>query len=243
MNAVRFSAGARTHGGGVEPGNDIVRFRNVGMRYDVGPEVLRDISFRITAGSFHFLTGPSGAGKSSLLRLMYLANAPSRGEVTLFGRETVRLPRREIAAFRRRIGVVFQDFRLLDRLSARANVALPLRIAGSRGPEADERVIDLIRWVGLGGHADVLPAQLSGGQRQRIAIARALITRPDLVLADEPTASVDDRVGMRILHLLEEMHREGTTIVVATHNRGLVSRFNHPQIRIEDGTLVEGGDP
>jgi len=227
----------------VEPERDIVRFRNVGMRYDYGAEVLRDISFRIAAGSFHFLTGPSGAGKSSLLRLMHLATAPVRGEIMLFGRDAARMRRRDVAAQRRRIGVVFQELRLLERLTARENVALPLRIAGTRDVAMDRRVPELLERLGLGALMDARPAALSGGQRQRVAVARALVTRPELVLADEPTANVDDATAMTVMALLEEQHRAGATVVLATHNRSLVTRFRHPELRIDAGRLAEGDAP
>ncbi|MGE0748081.1 MAG: cell division ATP-binding protein FtsE [Rhodospirillales bacterium] len=224
----------------MEPDRDIVRFRNVGMRYDFGAEVLRDISFRIAAGSFHFLTGPSGAGKSSLLRLMHLATAPVRGEIMLFGRDAARMRRRDVAAQRRRIGVVFQELRLLERLTARENVALPLRIAGAPDAAADRRVPELLERLGLGALMDARPAALSGGQRQRVAVARALVTRPELVLADEPTANVDDATALQVMSLLEEHHKAGATVVLATHNRSLVSRFRHPELRIDAGRLSEG---
>ncbi|WP_207479900.1 cell division ATP-binding protein FtsE [Arenibaculum pallidiluteum] len=220
----------------------MIRFENVGMRYGSGPEVLRDVSFSLPPGSFHFLTGASGAGKSSLLRLMYLAQRPTRGLVTLFGRDVATLPRHELPALRRRIGVIFQNFRLLDHLSALDNVALPLRVAGAREAELREHVAELLRWVGLGDHLDGLPATLSGGQQQRVAIARAVITRPSLLLADEPTGNVDDRTGRRLLHLFEELNKLGTTVVIATHNEALLDRFRHPRLVLEDGRL-SGASP
>ncbi|HEV7370433.1 cell division ATP-binding protein FtsE [Arenibaculum sp.] len=216
----------------------MIRFENVGMRYGTGPEVLRDISFTLQPGSFHFLTGSSGAGKSSLLRLMYLAQRPSRGLVTMFGRDIATLAREELPALRRRIGVVFQNFRLLDHLSALDNVALPLRVAGAREQEIRDHVAELLRWVGLGEHLQDRPPTLSGGQQQRIAIARAVITRPSLLLADEPTGNVDDRIGMRLLHLFDELNKLGTTVVIATHNEALIERFGHPRLVLDNGQLT-----
>lgn len=216
----------------------MVRFENVGMRYGMGTEVLRDVSFTIEAGSFHFVTGPSGAGKSTLLRLMDLACRPSRGLITLFGRDVATLPREELPRLRRRIGVVFQDFRLIDHLTALENVALPLRVAGAKPDQIRDHVAELLSWVGLADHLNAKPATLSGGQKQRVAIARAVISRPKLLLADEPTGNVDDVIAMRLFYLFEELHRIGTTVVIATHNERLVSRFSHPRIRLEGGESV-----
>ena len=209
------------------------------MRYGTGPEVLRDVSFTLKPGSFHFLTGASGAGKSSLLRLMYLAHRPSRGLITMFGRDLAVLSRHDLPALRRRIGVVFQNFRLLDHLSALDNVALPLRVAGAREAELREHVGELLRWVGLGAHLNDRPPTLSGGQQQRVAIARAVITRPNLLLADEPTGNVDDRIGMRLLHLFDELNKLGTTVVIATHNEALIGRFGHPRLVLDRGCLTQ----
>ncbi|MGO8867623.1 MAG: cell division ATP-binding protein FtsE [Alphaproteobacteria bacterium] len=216
----------------------VVRFENVGMRYGMGPEVLCDVSFALPAGSFHFLTGASGAGKSSLLKLMYLAQRPSRGLITLFGRDIATTGRRELPALRRRIGVVFQDFRLIDHLSALDNVALPLRVAGAKDEQIREHVAELLAWVGLADHIDATPAVLSGGQQQRIAIARAVINRPSLLLADEPTGNVDNDLAVRLLYLFDELNKLGTTVVVATHNEGLVNRFDHEILHLEGGELT-----
>jgi cell division transport system ATP-binding protein len=215
----------------------MIRFDNVGMRYGSGPEVLRDLSFRLAPGSFHFLTGPSGAGKSTMLRLMYLAQRPTRGLVNLFDRDIATLKRDELPALRRRIGVVFQDFRLLDHLTALENVALPLRVAGAVGTEVDRHVAELLAWVGLADHINARPPTLSGGQQQRVAIARAVIGSPALLLADEPTGNVDDRIALSLLHLFEELNRHGTTVVIATHNEQIIERFGHPVLHLEDGEL------
>jgi cell division transport system ATP-binding protein len=217
----------------------IVRFDNVGMRYGTGPEILRDINVALEPGSFYFLTGESGAGKTSLLRLMYLANRPSRGLVHVFGRDVSTIGRDEVPVLRRHMGVIFQDFRLLDHLSTLDNVALPLRVAGARGPKVRQHVAELLRWVGLGDHINARPTTLSGGEQQRIAIARAVINQPSLLLADEPTGNVDDNIGMRLLFLFEELNRMGTTVVVATHNDRLVERFPYPRLVLEDGQLTK----
>lgn len=217
---------------------DVVRFQNVGMRYGLGPEVLHDISFRLPRGSFHFLTGPSGAGKSSLLRLMYLAQRPSRGLVTLFGNDIATARRSALPDIRRRIGVVFQDFRLIDTMTAMENVAMPLRIAGASEAQIKEHVPELLRWVGLENQIDARPPTLSGGQKQRVAIARAVIARPALLLADEPTGNVDAEIALRLMRLLEELNKIGTTVVVATHSEPLVARFKHRRLHLDAGELT-----
>jgi cell division transport system ATP-binding protein len=215
----------------------MIRFDSVSLHYDNGPAVLKDITFSLPAGSFYFLTGTSGAGKSSLLRLMYLGARPSRGHVTLFGKRADEMKRSELPHLRRRIGVVFQDFRLLPHLSALDNVALPLRLAGAGEGEIRSHVSELLRWVGLGDQLHTRPYYLSGGQQQRIAIARAVINRPNLLLADEPTGNVDDETGMRLMHLFIELNKLGTTVVIATHNRGLIQRLGKPQLVLVDGRL------
>ena len=207
------------------------------MRYDDGPDVLRDINFTLEPGTFHFLTGLSGAGKSSLLRLMYLAQRPTSGDVSLFGRDIATARPGDLPALRRRIGVVFQDFRLLDHLSALDNVALPLRISGVRKEQIKAHVVELLRWVGLDDHLDARPPTLSGGQQQRVAVARAVINRPSLLLADEPTGNIDDKIAMRVLYLFEELNKVGTTVVIATHNEALVNRFSYPRLHLADGDI------
>ena len=215
----------------------MVRFEDVALRYAAGPEILRRVSFRLDPGSFHFVLGPSGAGKSSLLRLMYLAQRPSGGRIFLSGRDTAEIDRREATLIRRRIGFVFQNFRLLGHLTVRENVALPLRIAGETTEKSDRHVGELLDWVGLGKHLDDLPETLSGGQQQRVAIARAVIAKPSLLLADEPTGNVDHSIALRLLHLFQELNRFGTTVVIATHNESLVDRLNHPVLRLQDGKI------
>lgn len=215
----------------------MVRFENVGMRYGMGPEVLRDISLHLEPGSFHFLTGPTGAGKSSLLKLLALSHRPSRGLLTLFDQEVSSLKRSDLPAFRRKIGVVFQEFRLLDHLSALDNVALPLRIAGADEDQIYQHVAELLDWVGLGPQIDAKPPTLSGGEKQRLAIARAVINRPQLLIADEPTGSMDSEMGLRLMHLFQELNKIGTTVVIATHDLSLIRRFANPLMYLKDGTL------
>lgn len=214
-----------------------VNFRSVGLRYGNGPEILRDISFTLEPGSFHFLTGPSGAGKTSLLSLLYLAQRPTRGSVELFGQDVTIAPRRSLPALRRRLGVVFQEFRLLDHLSAWDNVALPLRVAGASESEINACVTELLMWVGLENHQHAKPPILSGGQKQRVAIARAVINSPDLLVADEPTGNVDDATAYRLMNLFRVMNRQGTTIVIATHNEQLVRQMRQPRLHLENGQL------
>jgi cell division transport system ATP-binding protein len=221
----------------MESREPVVRFENVGMRYGMGPEILHDLNFTLEAGSFHFLTGVSGAGKSSLLKLLFLAHRPSRGLITLFGRDVATLPRRALPTMRRKIGVVFQDFRLLDHMTALENVALPLKVAGARDAKVLEHVAELLRWVGLEKHIHARPKLLSGGEQQRVAIARAVINQPSLLLADEPTGNVDETIGMRIMYLFEELNRLGTTVVVATHSETLLTRFKHPRLLLDNGEL------
>ncbi|MBI4184864.1 MAG: cell division ATP-binding protein FtsE [Proteobacteria bacterium] len=219
----------------------VVRFENVGMRYGLGSEVLHDVSFHLAPGSFHFLVGNSGAGKSSLLRLMYLGHRPSRGLISILGQDVTALPRSKLPPLRRRIGVVFQDFRLLDHLSVLDNVGLPLRVMGYPRDKIRTHAGELLKWVGLGERMHAPPSTLSGGEKQRVAIARAVITKPSLLLADEPTGNIDDRMGMRLMRLLQELNKMAVTVVVATHNEGLVARFEYPRLRVADGRL--GPDP
>jgi cell division transport system ATP-binding protein len=215
----------------------LVVFNDVNVRYGTGPEVLKSVGFTLPKGSFHFLVGPSGAGKSSLLRLMYLALRPTSGTVRLFGRDVRHLTRDDVALMRRQIGVIFQDFQLLEHLNAFDNVALPLRVAGIREGRIREHVTELLNWVGLANHLKAYPPTLSGGQQQRVAIARAVIGQPALLLADEPTGNVDDTIAVRLMYLFEELNKMGTTVVIATHNEGLVSRFVHPQLRLEQARV------
>jgi cell division transport system ATP-binding protein len=216
---------------------DTVRLEGVGLRYDDGPEIFTDLSLTIPQGSFHFLTGPSGAGKTSLLSLMYLARRPTSGSVVVFGENATASPRARLPALRRRLGVVFQDFRLLDHMTAFDNVALPLRVAGIADAVVQRDVTELLKWVGLEGDMHKHPAVLSGGQQQRVAIARAVVNRPKFILADEPTGNVDDAIAFRLMMLFVEMHKLGSSVVIATHNQALVTRFAFPRLHLEAGRI------
>ncbi|HXK57069.1 MAG TPA: cell division ATP-binding protein FtsE [Gammaproteobacteria bacterium] len=215
----------------------MIQFENVGLRYGLGPEVLSDLTFDVGANSFQFLTGPSGAGKTSLLRLMLMSLKPTRGVVRLFGREAGRIPRNDMPKLRRKIGVVFQDFRLLSHLTTYENVALPLRVRGKEESEYRTDVAELLKWVGLGERMHALPPVLSGGEKQRAAIARALIDQPEILLADEPTGNVDPPMARRLLRLFIELNRSGTAVVIATHDLGLMDQYEARRLVLTDGRL------
>ncbi len=215
----------------------MIDLQHVGLKYGEGVPVLNDISFQMREGEMRFLTGASGSGKSSLLRLLFMALQPTRGKVSLFGKDVTALPRAELPDLRRRIGVVFQDFRLLSHLSTFDNVALPLRILGQSVDDYGQDVLDLLEWVGLKDQAHVFPEVLSGGEKQRAAIARAVISKPELLLADEPTGNVDPVLAKRLLHLFLELNRLGTTVLIATHDELLVKQSKMPRLRLEAGVL------
>ena len=202
----------------------MIAFDNVGLRYGLGEEVVSDLTFSIEPQSFQFLTGPSGAGKTTLLRLMLLSLRPTRGAIRIFGQDAASLTKDELTGIRRRIGVVFQDFRLLDHLTTYENVALPLRALGRAESSYRAEVVELLHWVGLGERMNAIPPVLSGGEKQRAAIARALIVRPELLLADEPTGNVDPGLARRLIRLFVELHRLGTAVVIATHDLQLMDQ-------------------
>ena len=215
----------------------MIRFENVGLRYGFGPEVLRDLSFHIDSHSFQFLTGPSGAGKTSLLRLFFLSLRPTRGLISMFNRDTATLTKDDRATLRRRIGIVFQDFRLLDHLTTYENVSLPFRVLGKEEGAYRSEVVELLQWVGLGERMDALPPVLSGGEKQRAAIARAVIARPQLLLADEPTGNVDPNLGQRLLRLFIELYRSGTSVIIATHDIALMDEYDARRLVLHEGRL------
>ncbi|MEC9343775.1 MAG: cell division ATP-binding protein FtsE [Pseudomonadota bacterium] len=215
----------------------MIRFENVGLRYGLGPEILSDLTFRVEAGSFQFLTGPSGAGKTSLLRLMLMALKPTRGLISLFGKDATAIRRRQMPALRRKIGPVFQEFRLLDHLTTYENVALPLVVRGRSENDYRQDVVDLLGWVGLGDRMHALPPVLSGGEKQRVAIARALIDQPAILIADEPTGNVDPPLARRLLRLFIELNRAGTTVVIATHDLDLMDQVDARRLVLNEGRL------
>ncbi|WP_108787447.1 cell division ATP-binding protein FtsE [Erythrobacter sp. Alg231-14] len=221
--------------------SEIVKFDNVGLRYGTDPEVLSDLSFTLFPGSFYFLTGASGAGKTSLLKLLYLAQRPSRGSIRMFGKDMITLPRTRLPDFRRRLGVVFQNFRLVPHLSAFDNVALPLRLSGTDEAKVLKSVSDMLEWVGLSHRAQAIPATLSGGEQQRVAIARAVIARPQMLIADEPTGNVDPDMALKLLRLFEALNnRVGTTVIVATHDVHLLKKVPDSLImRLQKGRLSD----
>ena len=223
-----------------KPG-EIVKFDNVGLRYGTDPEVLSDLSFTLYPGSFYFLTGASGAGKTSLLKLLYLAQRPSRGAIRMFGQDMITLPTRRLPDFRRRLGVVFQNFRLVEHLTAFDNVALPLRLAGTEEARVRKAVSDMLDWVGLSHRAEARPPSLSGGEQQRVAIARAVIARPQMLIADEPTGNVDPEMALKLLRLFEALNtRVGTTVVVATHDVQLLRKVPDSLImRLHKGQMSD----
>ena len=215
----------------------MVRFENVGLRYGLGPEVLRDLTFHIDPHSFQFLTGPSGAGKSSLLRLLFLSLKPTRGLIHVFDHDIATLSKDSRATLRRRIGIVFQDFRLLDHMSTFENVALPLRVLGRDEASYRHEVSELLDWVGLGERMWSLPPVLSGGEKQRAAIARAVIARPQILLADEPTGNVDPGLAQRLLRLFIELNKSGTSVVIATHDIALMDQYDARRLVLHDGRI------
>lgn len=215
----------------------MIRLTNVGLRYERGPEVLSDVNFHLKPGSFHFLTGPSGAGKTSLLRLLFMSIRPTRGQLHMFNQDVSRVSAAKRAQLRRRVGIVFQDFRLLEHLTTWQNVALPLRVVDKRANVNDDKedVTDLLQWVGLGDRMHAYPSVLSGGEKQRAAIARALIRKPEILLADEPTGNVDPQMARRLLRLFIELNRLGTSVLIATHDHQLMRQFKAPRLELHDG--------
>lgn len=217
----------------------IVQLVGLGHQYEGGPEIFKGVNFDIEKGSFHFLTGPSGSGKSSFLRMLYLGLKPTWGSIQLLGEDTLKITPSMIPLVRQKIGVVFQEFKLLEHLKVVDNVSLPLRVRGVDARRGRQQAQEILEWVGLEESLDVYPTSLSGGQKQRVAIARAVITRPQLLLADEPTGNVDDEMAMKLLYLFEELNKMGTAVIIATHNPRLLERSSYPQLTFTEGTILK----
>jgi cell division transport system ATP-binding protein len=219
----------------------LVRLEGVEKRGAGGAQIISDVSLTLEAGGFYFLTGVSGSGKTTLLRLITLIERPTSGRLTLFGADTAALDRNAQAALRRRIGVVFQDLWLIDALSAGDNVALPLRIAGAPEHEVRDNVAELLAWVGLSGRADQRTATLSAGERHRVAIARAIVGRPELLIADEPTGDGGDEIALLLVRTFEQINRLGTTVLIATDDTAFARQFEHQRFHLAHGMLIDAG--
>ena len=218
----------------------MIRFDRVTKTYPraAGATALRDVSFRLGRGEFAFLTGPSGAGKSTILKLLYMAERPTSGEVRISGYSSIKIKRREIAELRRRLGIVFQDFQLLEDRTAEANVAFALEVIGTPSANIPGKVARALTQVGLASKATALPQELSGGEQQRVAFARALVNDPFVLIADEPTGNLDDRATRGIFQLLREINAAGTAVLMATHDLELVKRSEYRCIELNHGELV-----
>lgn len=215
----------------------MMRLENISVGYTPEQEVLKSVSLHLEPGGFYFLTGSSGAGKSTLLRILGLTLPPTRGELHIFGQNLQELHHDEMPALRRKIGMVFQDYQLLDHLTVSENVALPLKVSGEGTQEVRNKVHELLQWVGLGNHADDYPPTLSGGMKQRAAIARAVINNPLVLLADEPTGNLDPSLSLKFMYLFQALNKMGTTVLFATHDENLISMFDYPVLRLRDGIL------
>ncbi|MDR2681728.1 MAG: ATP-binding cassette domain-containing protein [Holosporaceae bacterium] len=220
---------------GEEP---IIFLDKVMLHYGDGAPVLKSISASLYKKSFYFLTGASGAGKTTLMRLLYLGIRPSSGQLKIFGKDVSDISRREIFEIRQKIGVVFQDFNLLNHLTVLENVALPLKVMGETEKQRENQAKEILDWVGLGGCFNAYPDVLSGGQKQRVAIARAVIIRPEILLADEPTGNVDEQIASKLMNLFYGMHKMGTCVIVATHYRQFVDTFHYNELKIENGRII-----
>ena len=217
----------------------MISFEEVGLRYGNQPEVFSGVNFTLSQGAFYYLSGPSGAGKTSLIKLLSLTQRPTRGFIRMFGQLIEHQDRKSLVSVRRKIGIVFQDFRLLNHLSVFENVALPLRIKQTNPKAIKKNVEELLDWVGLGDRMHYSPLMLSGGEQQRVSIARAIISQPHLLLADEPTGNLDQEISDKLLKLFSQLHRMGTTIVMATHNEHIIQNNPHPILHLDNGILTE----
>jgi cell division transport system ATP-binding protein len=228
----------------------IVDMRDLGLKYEADDVlntgvydgsnhyVLKDVNLQLEEGSFHFLTGPSGTGKTSLMRLLYLSLKQTEGALLLFGEEVNHKNRDQVTALRRKMGIVFQDFRLLDHLNVFDNAALPLFFQGQKKQQYEEDVLELLNWVGLKSKLKAMPHTLSGGEKQRLAIARSVVTRPALIIADEPTGNVDHAMGLKIMRLFVELNRLGSTLIIATHDEAMIKASAKPVLEIHNGQIV-----
>ena len=232
----RGRGAAETRLGG---GEAAAQLFHVSKSYLAGSYALRDVSLEFGRGEFTFLTGPSGAGKTSLLRLIFAAERASEGQIVVLGRNVSRLSPRSVPALRRRIGVVFQDFKLLRRRTVEENVALALDVVGVSRRLARARVFAVLKQVGLQHRRFSTPRALSGGEQQRVAIARALVNEPDILLADEPTGNLDPQLSLEIMELIAGTATRGTSVVVATHDQALLGHFRKRSVRLEAGKVVE----
>ena len=225
------------YGAPMQKNEPVISLEKVSLHYG-NVSILKNISLSLYDKSFHFLTGVSGAGKTSFLRLIYSAVTPSSGLLKIFGKDMSTIPKEELCKLRQQMGVVFQDFNLLNHLTVLENVALPLKVIGEPVSAREKQAKEILDWVGLGEYFNAYPEALSGGQKQRIAIARAVITRPKILLADEPTGNVDDQIASKLMNLFYGMHKMGTCVIVATHSRKFVNVFNYNEIHIHAGAIV-----
>lgn len=219
----------------------MIQFHNVSMAYQKDATALQDISLKIAKGEFVFLTGPSGAGKTTLLRLVYGALSPSRGQVLVNGQNIGRLTQSELPFLRRSVGVVFQDFKLLQHRTVFENVAITLEVTGCSPVDIGKRVMHILRQMGMESKINLTPQRLSGGEQQRVALARALVNEPRILLADEPTGNLDEANKTQILNIFKDANVKGTTVVVATHDRRLIEQTHQRIIALSNGQLLENG--
>lgn len=219
----------------------MIRLEKVSARYTPETEVLKSIDLHLKPGGFYFLCGGSGAGKSTLLRILSLTQPVTAGSLEIFGQKITSMRHEQLPALRRKIGLVVQDYQLLDHLTIRENVGLPLKIGGEKPVEIRPKVQELLEWVGIADHADHYPPTLSGGQKQRAAIARAVIRSPELLLADEPTGNLDPALSLKCMYLFQALNKMGTAVLFATHDEHLISLFDYPVLDLKDGVLTLRG--
>ncbi len=217
----------------------MIETHHLSKAYARGVYALRDLSLRVDKGEFVFLTGPSGAGKSTLLRLLLRQDVPSEGQLIVGGRNLATLTPRQVQSYRRSLGFVFQDFKLLPAKTVLENVAFVPRVLGQPMPQQQRRTFQVLKWVGLQHRMSAFPLELSGGEQQRIAIARALVNDPAIILADEPTGNLDPDLSLEIMNLFREINARGTTVVVATHDRELIRRVGRRALTLDHGHIVE----